>query len=80
VPLGNPADCRIAGHLRDEIDIHRYHRRLQSQSGTRPRRLTARVTGANYDNIILQSQNRACSILTGGDFFVERTSHRIRRP
>jgi hypothetical protein len=38
------------------------------------------MTGANYDNIILQSQNRACSILTGGDFFVERTSHRIRRP
>lgn len=80
VSLGNPPDRRIARHLRDEIDIHRNHRRLQSQSGARTRRLTAGMTGANYDNIILQSQNRACSILTGGDFFVERTSHRIRRP
>lgn len=78
--LRNPADRRIARHLRDEVDIHRDHRRLQSQPRTRPRRLTAGMTGANYDNIILQSQNRACSILTGGDLFVESTSHRIRRP
>src|SRR5688572_27295985 len=53
MPLRNPTDCRIARHLRDEIDIHRHHRSAMTKPRTGARRLAACVTSADDYNVIL---------------------------
>ncbi len=50
--LGDSADRRIARHLRDQVQIHRDHRRLQAQTGARARRFAAGVSGADDDHFI----------------------------
>ena len=53
VALGDSADRRIARHLRDQVQVHRHHRRSQAHSGTRARRFAARVTGTDNDHVVL---------------------------
>ena len=48
VPLGNPPNSRIAGHLRNQVRIHCDHRSPQAHARARPRRLAARVSAAHH--------------------------------
>jgi hypothetical protein len=43
MPLCDSPNCGIARHLRDQVDVHRDHRRTQSDSGARPGSLATRV-------------------------------------
>src|SRR5689334_22494712 len=47
----DPADCWVARHLPDEIEIQRAQAGLDAQARSRRRRLAARVPGAGHDHI-----------------------------
>src|SRR5688572_26376693 len=51
--LGQPTDCRVAGHLPDSIDIDRQQQGLAPHSGGCQRSFNASVPGAANDHIIL---------------------------
>jgi hypothetical protein len=50
--LRNSADGRIAGHLRDQVDIHRDHRGPQTQTSARARSFTTSVSGSDHNHLI----------------------------
>ncbi len=58
VSLGNAADCRIAGHLRDEVDVERVEGGLQPHAGGGHGGFAAGVSGANDDDIELFGELR----------------------
>jgi hypothetical protein len=69
MPLGDPAHGRIAGHLRDQVDIQRKQGGLQSHAGGGHRGFTAGVSGADHDNIVLFSERQhSLNILQGEEF------------
>ena len=53
MPLGDPADRRVAGHLRDQVEVHGAERRPQTHARRRHRRLAPRVPRADHDHIVL---------------------------
>ena len=53
VSLGNAADGRIAGHLRDEIDVQGVERGLQAHAGRGHGGFASGVSGADHDYIEL---------------------------
>src|ERR1700722_4845556 len=52
MPLGDSTDGRVTRHLRDQIQIHGYHRGLEAHARARPRRFTAGVTGADHHDVV----------------------------
>ena len=52
--LGDAANRRVAGHLRDEIEIHGDHRGAQAHARAGSRSLTSGVAGANNDDIVFR--------------------------
>src|SRR5436190_2827104 len=52
VTLCNPADCRVARHLRYQIDIHRDHGSLQAHSRASPRSFAAGMAGTHDDDVV----------------------------
>ena len=55
--FGNAADCGIAGHLRDRIEIHRQHQRLGAHARGSEGRFAARVASANNNDVVLFFRN-----------------------
>jgi hypothetical protein len=53
VTLGNATDGWVAGHLRDEVEVHGDHGGLEAEARTRPGRLASRMAGAHHDDIEL---------------------------
>jgi hypothetical protein len=53
VALRDTAHGRIAGHLRDEIQVHGDHGGTQAHSGARPRSFATGMPGADNDHVIL---------------------------
>src|SRR5947209_5580493 len=51
--LGNTADCGVAGHLRDEIDVQREEGGFQPHASSGHCGLAACVTGAHHDDVEL---------------------------
>ena len=49
--LGNTADRGIAGHLRDQVGVHRDHHGAQSHAGAGTRGLAAGVAPTDHDNV-----------------------------
>ena len=49
--LRNSADRRVAGHLCNQIRIHRDHHRAQSHAGTGTRGLAPGVTASHYHDV-----------------------------
>ncbi len=64
--FGDAADGRVAGHLRDKVEVEREQGGAQAHASRGHRRLTAGVSCANYDYIVLFSKwhRPAASILT----------------
>jgi phosphoribosylamine--glycine ligase len=52
VPLGDTAYRRIAGHLRNEVEVHRDHRRMQPEPGGSTRSFAAGMSGTHDDHLI----------------------------
>jgi hypothetical protein len=52
VAFGDAADGWIAGHLGDQVQIHRYHRGLEAQAGTRSRGFASGMAGSNHDYVV----------------------------
>ena len=52
MPLGDSANRRIARHLRDQIEVHRDHRGLETHSRARTRRFASGVTGADHHDVV----------------------------
>jgi hypothetical protein len=50
--FGNAAYRRIARHLRDQIDVHGDHRRPMTETRASTSGFTARVSGADYDDVV----------------------------
>ncbi len=53
--LGDSADRRIAGHLGDQVEVHRDHGGAQAHAGAGPRRLAAGVAGADDHDVVTLS-------------------------
>jgi hypothetical protein len=53
VSFGNPADCRIAGHLRDQIGVQGEQRSVQPHAGRGHGGFASGVSSADYDDIEL---------------------------
>ena len=51
VALGDAADGGVAGHLRDEVQVHGAERRAQPHARRRHSSLATGVAGADYDHI-----------------------------
>ena len=67
VPLRNPANRRIARHLRNQIQVQRKQCRAQSHPRRRHRRLATGVPRTHNDDIVL-FRNAHSSILCVGTF------------
>src|SRR2546430_2030350 len=52
VPLCDAADGRVAGHLRDEIQVHRDHRGFETHARACTSGLATGVTGAYHDDVV----------------------------
>src|SRR5580765_3692805 len=61
VALGNAADGRVAGHLRDEVEVHGDERSLQTHAGTGARGFAAGVAAADHYNVILLGHCYHCT-------------------
>ena len=53
VSLRDPAHCRVARHLRDQIDVERVESSLQAHAGGGHRGFASGMTGSDYDHIEL---------------------------
>jgi hypothetical protein len=51
--FGDAADGRVAGHLRDEVEVEREQRGAQAHAGCGHRGLAAGVPGADDDDVVL---------------------------
>src|SRR6185437_8243192 len=51
--LGNAANRRIAGHLRDQVKVHGDHCGRQTQTRARTRRFATGMASAHYDDVVL---------------------------
>jgi hypothetical protein len=54
--LGDPAHGRVAGHLRDQVNIQGEQGGLQPHAGSRHCGLATGVSGADHDDIVLFSE------------------------
>jgi hypothetical protein len=52
VTLGNAADGGVAGHLRDQVQVHGDHGRLQTHSRGGAGGFTPGVTGADDNDVV----------------------------
>ena len=52
VTLGDAADGRVAGHLRDQVEIHGDHRGPEAHAGAGPGGLAPGVAGADHDDVV----------------------------
>ena len=52
VAFGDPADRRIAGHLRDQVGVHGDHGGTQTEAGAGSRGLAAGVAAANDHDVV----------------------------
>ncbi len=78
VTLRDPADRRIAGHLGDQIRVHRDHRRPHPEAGAGARGFAAGVPSTDDYNVIC---NRAAHFRTIDNIVVcENSGHRRRGP
>jgi hypothetical protein len=62
VALGDPADRGIAGHLRDQIPVHREQACLQSHTRGGHGSLAAGMTRADHDNVKLRFAAHSSSL------------------
>ena len=53
MPLGNPTNGRITGHLGNQVEVHGVERRAQSHSGGSHGGFATGVTGTNHHHIVL---------------------------
>ena len=63
VPLGNSTDSRIAGHLRDQINIQRVKGCLQAHARAGDCGLASSVSSSDYDDLELLRELHGTSIL-----------------
>ena len=73
-----PPIAGIAGHLRDQVQVHRDHRGPQAHPGTRPRRLATGMTGA--DTPSRRTALALITIVVTAILAMNILSHRRRRP
>jgi hypothetical protein len=62
--LRDSADSRIAGHLRDEIDVERVESGLQAHACACHRSFASGVSGADYDDVELFGELRHFQAVT----------------
>ncbi len=53
MPLRNAADCRVARHLRDQVDVERVKGGLQPHARRGHRGFAASMAGADHDHVEL---------------------------
>ncbi len=58
VSFGDPANCRVTRHLRDQVGVERKQGGLQAHAGRGHGSLAAGVSGAYYDHIVLFDELR----------------------
>jgi len=52
LPLARPPHARVAGHLRDQVQIHGYQKGPPAHAGRRQSRLTTGMASADNDHFI----------------------------
>ena len=73
VPFGDAADGGIAGHLRDQVQVHGDHGGAQPHARARPRGFASRVAGSDHHHVVPLVH---CYHCIGN----ENSDHRRRRP
>src|SRR5271154_1999586 len=63
--LGDAADGRVAGHLRDEVEVERKQSSAQAHTGCGHGRLAAGMSGSDYEYIVLFGERHSIFYFTG---------------